>query len=210
LARYRLLASGSATASAAELLTAPYARRIRQIELTLERWRWLPTFTSPPIIVNVPQFRLFAFQSTRDRKAEILQMDVIVGRTYPRLQTPVFTADLKYVIFRPFWDVPYSITQREMLPQIRANPNYLRKERVTLVSSLIRTPVVIANQGEDTSHALERMRTHGVRRLPVVSDAGTLVGIITVDDLLKRLAADTTALVDIVSREQTHEQHTRR
>jgi CBS domain-containing protein len=81
---------------------------------------------------------------------------------------------------------------------------------VTLVSSLIRTPVVIANEGEDTSHALERMSSHGVRRLPVVSNSGTLVGIITVDDLLKRLAADAKSLVDIVSREQTHEERARR
>ena len=133
LLRYRLLASGAASASRSELLTAPYGHRIRQIELTLERWRWLPPFTSPPIIVNIPQFRLFAFQSTRDRKAEILQMDVIVGRTYPKLQTPVFTADMKYVIFRPYWDVPYSITQHEMLPQIRRNPNYLEKEHLEIV-----------------------------------------------------------------------------
>ena len=133
LARYRLLASGAASASPRELLAAPYARRIRQIELTLERWRWLPPFTSPPIIVNIPQFRLFAFQSTRDRKAEILQMDVIVGRTYPKLQTPVFTAEMKYVVFRPYWDVPYSITQREMLPQIRRNLNYLQKEHLEIV-----------------------------------------------------------------------------
>jgi len=80
----------------------------------------------------------------------------------------------------------------------------------TLVSTLMRTPVVIANQGEDTSQALERMRTHGVRRLPVVSDSGALVGIVTVDDLVKRLAADATALLDVISREQTHEQRTRR
>ena len=133
LGRYRLLASGTATASASELLTAPYDRRVRQIELTLERWRWLPKFDSPPIIVNIPQFRLFAFQSTRDRKAEILQMDVIVGRTYPKLRTPVFVADMKYVIFRPYWDIPYSITEHEMLPAIRANPDYLRRQHLEIV-----------------------------------------------------------------------------
>jgi CBS domain-containing protein len=81
---------------------------------------------------------------------------------------------------------------------------------VTLVSTLMRKPVVIANQGEDTSQALERMRTHGVRRLPVINDSGALVGIVTVDDLVKRLAADATALVDVISREQTHEQRARR
>lgn len=133
LARYRLLASGQASPTRAELLSAPYEKRIRQIELTLERWRWLPEFNTPPIIVNIPQFRLFAFQSTRDRKAEILQMDVIVGRTYPKLRTPVFAADLKYVIFRPYWDVPYSITQREMLRDIRTKPDFLRRQRLQLV-----------------------------------------------------------------------------
>ncbi len=65
---------------------------MRQIELTLERWRWrwLPPFETPPIIVNIPQFRLFAFRSTADRKADILQMDVIVGRSFRDMQTRVF------------------------------------------------------------------------------------------------------------------------
>ncbi len=133
LARYRLLATGDAIATPTERLTAPYARRIRQIELTLERWRWLPAFTSPPIIVNIPQYRLFAFNSTQDRKSEILQMDVIVGRTYSSLRTPVFAAEMKYVIFRPYWDIPFSIMSHEMLPLIRANPDYLRREHLEIV-----------------------------------------------------------------------------
>ena len=146
LARYRLLASGQITPTKAELRTAPYEKRIRQIELTLERWRWLPAFNSPPIIVNIPQFRLFAFNSTADRKAEILQMDVIVGRTYPKLRTPVFAADLRYVIFRPYWDVPYSITQREMLRDIQAKPDFLRRQHLQLVDGAgDRAPVVPAS-----------------------------------------------------------------
>ncbi len=134
LARYRLLASGEASPTKVELKTAPYEKRIRQIELTLERWRWLPAFNSPPIIVNIPQFRLFAFRSTEDRKADILQMDVIVGKTYPKLRTPVFAADLKYVIFRPFWDVPYSITKKEMLPDIAKKPDFLNRQHLQLVN----------------------------------------------------------------------------
>lgn len=81
---------------------------------------------------------------------------------------------------------------------------------VTLVSTLIRSPVVIANDRDDTSHALELMRVHGVRRLPVVNHEGTLVGIITADDLLRNLANDAGALVDIAAREQSREQRTRR
>jgi murein L,D-transpeptidase YcbB/YkuD len=133
LARYRLLAAGQVTPTRAELLSAPYGKRISQIELTLERWRWLPELRTPPIIVNIPQFRLFAFQSTRDLKAEIVQMDVIVGRTFPKLRTPVFAADLKYVVFRPYWDVPYSITMQEMLPDLRRKPDFWKKQHLELV-----------------------------------------------------------------------------
>lgn len=133
LARYRALESGQAIPSRTELRGGPYAARIRQIELTLERWRWLPEFNTPPIIVNIPQFRLFAFQSTRDLRAQILQMDVIVGRSFPKLQTPVFAADLKYVVFRPYWDIPHSIAEKEMLPQLRRQHEFWQKQHLELV-----------------------------------------------------------------------------
>jgi murein L,D-transpeptidase YcbB/YkuD len=114
-------------------LTVPFAERVRQIELTLERWRWLPAFATPPIVVNLPEFRLFAFRSPVDRESDILQMDVIVGRSFPHTRTPVFVAQMKYVIFRPYWDVPDSIVQREMLRQIAANPTFLGDNHMELV-----------------------------------------------------------------------------
>lgn len=128
LTHYRQLA-------AADPADARLAARVRKIDLTLERWRWLPAFQTPPIIVNVPEFRLFAFRQIADRAADILQMDVIVGRTFPRTRTPVFAADMKSVIFRPYWDVPRSITLREMLPKIRANPGYLASQHLEIVSN---------------------------------------------------------------------------
>ncbi len=129
LARYR-----SASATQPVGTNALREQQIRKIELTLERWRWLPEFTTPPIIVNIPQFRLFAFQSTRDLKSQILQMDVIVGRTFPKFHTPVFAADLKYVVFRPYWDIPYSIAKREMLPQLRRKHDFWQKQHLELVA----------------------------------------------------------------------------
>lgn len=126
LPRFRLLATSEPAA----------ALDVRKIELTLERWRWLPTFHTPPIIVNIPEFRLFAFRTTADRAADILQMDVIVGRTFPRTRTPVFVADMKSVIFRPYWDVPRSIMLREELPKIRAHPAYLAAQHLEIVSGV--------------------------------------------------------------------------
>jgi L,D-transpeptidase YcbB len=141
--RHGLAADGVLGKGTLKALNTPIAQRIRQISLTLERWRWLPPFKGPPIIVNIPQFRLFAFRTTEDRAAEILQMRVIVGRTFARAQTPVFEGDMRYVVLRPYWDVPASITRNEMLPKIQDDPAYLARQRLELVDGQgDRSPVV--------------------------------------------------------------------
>jgi murein L,D-transpeptidase YcbB/YkuD len=116
-------------------LTTPMTRRVAQIEATLERWRWLPPrLDSPPIIVNIPQFRLFAFQTVQDSEDQMLTMEVIVGKAYPANRTPVFIADLKYIVLRPYWDVPYALMIKELLPSIRGDPDYLAVHRLEIVS----------------------------------------------------------------------------
>jgi len=80
----------------------------------------------------------------------------------------------------------------------------------TLVASLMRTPVVVAQESEDSSQAIERMRVHGVRRLPIVDGHGFVTGIVTLDDLLRLLVADAEALLQIMERGQSRERRTRR
>ena len=75
---------------------------------------------------------------------------------------------------------------------------------------IMRKPVVIARTTEDTAQAIERMKAHGVRRIPVMDEQHRLAGIVSLDDLLKQLAAEAGALVDIVSREQDREHRDRR
>lgn len=140
--RHGLNPDGVLSGRTFDALITPPDVRVRQIELTLERWRWLPAFETPPIIVNIPQFTLFAFRTTTDRLADIDQMGVIVGQAYPRTRTPVFVGEMKYVNFRPYWDVPRSITVREMLPAISANPRYLQRNSLEIVS------------GDDDNHAI--------------------------------------------------------
>jgi len=154
-------------------LTTPFTKRVRQIDLTLERWRWLPPFATPPIIVNIPQFRLFAFRTTEDRVTDILQMDVIVGKTYPRMQTPVFESDMRYVVFRPYWDVPPSILRNEMLPKIRANPGYLAAQRLQIVNGQgDDSPVVPPSAAAIEALAAGKLR---VRQMPGEDNALGLV-----------------------------------
>ena len=140
--RHGLAANGNLDKPTYAALKTPPAQRVRQITLTLERWRWLSPFKTPPIIVNIPQFRLFAFRSTEDRVADILQMDVIVGKTFPQTQTPVFEGDMRYVILRPYWDVPYNIVEHELLAKIRANPNYLAAQHLEIASGSDDSPAV--------------------------------------------------------------------
>jgi len=124
-------------------LIRPLADRVREIELTLERFRWLPALDAPTIIVNIPQFRLFAFDSTGDHEAQMLTMNVIVGKTFPANRTPVFAGDMKYLIFRPYWDVPFSITKKELVPHIRRDPAYMAAENLEIVNSQSDRAVVV-------------------------------------------------------------------
>jgi L,D-transpeptidase YcbB len=132
-ALFGLQADGQLGRDTFAALTVPLAQRVRQIELTLERWRWLPPLKYPSIIVNIPQFHLFALDAQQEHEDLMLQMDVIVGQEYARTQTPVFMAAMKSVVFRPYWDVPRSILLREILPSIRRKPDYLEAERLQLI-----------------------------------------------------------------------------
>ncbi len=131
-------------------LTRPLSLRARQIELTMERWRWLPSeLVSAPIIVNIPQFRLFAFESTADSEAHIRQMDVIVGKAFEATQTPVFTADMAYLIFRPYWEVPYSIALKEIVPAARHDPSYIDKHQMEIVRGAGDSASILPNTAEN-------------------------------------------------------------
>lgn len=171
--RHGLPPDGALGKATFKALTTPLAQRVRQIDLTLERWRWLPPFQTPPIIVNIPQFRLFDFRTTEDRVADILQMDVIVGKTFPRMQTPVFESNMTYVVIRPYWDVPRSITVNEMLPKIRANPGYLAAQRLQIVSGQSdSSPAVAPTPASIEALAAGRLR---IRQLPGEDNALGLI-----------------------------------
>jgi len=102
-----------------EALDVSAARRVRLIELNLERWRWLPQdLGQRHLLVNVPGFRLHV----SDSGEEVLAMRVIVGRVVRR--TPVFSDVMRYLVFSPSWEVPPTILRQDKLPEIRRNPAY--------------------------------------------------------------------------------------
>src|SRR5215472_11134367 len=123
--RHGLDADGRIGASTVKQLNVPLAERVRQLQLTLERWRWLPDeFSAPPIVVNIPDFRLRAVE--RDDQFA-LNMRVVVGKAM-RTETPVFSKDMTYVVLRPYWNVPPSILRKEIVPAIRRDRDYIAKK----------------------------------------------------------------------------------
>ena len=132
-------------------LNVPLRQRVRQMQLTLERWRWMPdAYQKAPIVVNIPEFRLRAY----DEKFKIaLTMNVVVGKAYDH-STPVFEEKMAYVVFRPYWNVPYSIAKAEYLSRIARDPDYLSKKGFEVVNS--RQEVVTS--GTVTSDVLAQLR----------------------------------------------------
>jgi len=116
-------------------INVPLARRVRQLELAMERLRWLPEIEhSPFVIVNVPAFRLYAFDSLNAKGTPSLMMNVVVGRDQVGRQTPLFERDMRYIIFRPYWVIPRTILKKEILPAARKSGSYLAKHHYEIYS----------------------------------------------------------------------------
>ena len=114
-------------------LNVPLSRRVRQMQLTLERWRWLPdVYQKALIVANIPEFRLRAVD--KDFKSEVT-MKIVVGKAYGHHNTPVFSDTMQYVVFRPYWEVPPSITRAEMVPHVVRDPDYLANNGFEVVDS---------------------------------------------------------------------------
>lgn len=140
-------------------LRIPLAWRVRQIELTLERLRWLPHLGDQRLLaINIPMFRLWAWDSIPPNGAPTSAMDVIVGRALST-QTPVFVEEMREVIFRPYWNVPRSILRHEILPVLDRDPDYLRRQNMEIV----RGPGDDARPVETTAENVALLRQGALR-----------------------------------------------
>jgi L,D-transpeptidase YcbB len=122
-------------------LNVPPTQRVRQIELALERMRWLPQPPPGPIVgINIPEFKLWAFEDDAGRLKTVFRMPVVVGKAL-NTRTPVFMDEMRYVVFSPYWNVPPSIARNEIIPALRKDPGYLGKHDMELVRSADAQPV---------------------------------------------------------------------
>ena len=149
--RHGLVVTGGLGPETVRQLNVPIADRIRQLQFSLERWRWLPHEIATPLIaVNVPAFRLYGF----DQPHQIaLKMNVVVGKAM-RSETPAFIGNMTYLVFRPDWGVPTIILRREILPPLQKDPAYLSKNGYDLVDASGKA----SNAGQVTPKEIELLR----------------------------------------------------
>jgi murein L,D-transpeptidase YcbB/YkuD len=117
--RHALEADGVVGPATLRALNEPVDKRIEQLRLTLERARWvLGGIEDNLVVVNIAGFHAYVVAN----REIVWETRVVVGKAVQ--QSPVFRDELQYIVFNPAWTVPYSIATREMLPEIRANPDW--------------------------------------------------------------------------------------
>jgi len=122
--RHGIVVDGMLGAETVNSMNVPATFRLGQIAANLERHRWLPrTLGARYLFVNVPAFRLQAFDSGR----VALEMKVIVGEEYEGRTTPAFSDMMEHVVFRPYWNVTPTIQAKEIEPKIASDPGYMAR-----------------------------------------------------------------------------------
>ena len=117
--RHGLAEDGKLTPETVKSLNVPLTERVIQLQDSLERWRWLPNqYVNAPLMVNLPEFVLRGYNPQHQLD---FTMRVVVGKVVGDHDTPVFAHMMKYLIFRPYWNVPHDIVEKELMPHIRAS-----------------------------------------------------------------------------------------
>jgi murein L,D-transpeptidase YcbB/YkuD len=104
--------------------------RAGQLRMNLERWRWAPRDLGERyILINVPAYLMQVHEDDRP----VMAMRVIVGD--PEHQTPLFSDEMTYVVFSPYWNIPSEILRDETLPRVASDPEYLRRNNIEVVDA---------------------------------------------------------------------------
>ncbi len=159
--RHGLDADGSVGRETLAAMNVPVEARIAQIVVNLERWRWLPNdLGRRHIRVNIADYHLEVWKDGQ----VALQMRAVVGREYR--ETPMFSANMTYLVLAPYWHVPPSIAAVDKLPELRRNPGYLASMKMTLFDQATNEPVDPASVDWGTMTGAELNRRFRIRQDP--------------------------------------------
>ena len=146
---------GTLGAATIQQINVPLRKRVTQLRLALERWRWLPHDLPPRYLaVNIPGFTLYGYENHHVS----FTMPVVVGRAFQGdtrtalpediHETPVFMDEMEYIIFRPYWNVPVNITKKEIIPALDKDPEYLTKHQYEIYDNQ-RKVIIIQDKLDD-------------------------------------------------------------
>ena len=122
-ARHGLDVDGVVGPAVLVAMNVPIEERVQEIELAMERWRWMPRDLGQQyLMVNIAGFEL---RRVKDGQAEE-RMSVVVGKPYSR--TPVFSDQVRYIEINPYWTVPSGLAVKEELGKLRSNPGGLSSQ----------------------------------------------------------------------------------
>lgn len=108
-------------------LNSTVEEKITAIRLNMERWRWIPEKRENSYIsVNIPDFSLSVINDDKT----VLRMKAIVGKE--GRETPIINADMKTIVVNPYWRVPITILREDIIPKVRKDVRYLKKERIKI------------------------------------------------------------------------------
>jgi murein L,D-transpeptidase YcbB/YkuD len=131
--RHGFTEDGKLTPQTIKSLNVPMTARVAQLQDSLERWRWLPDpYLHARLMVNLPEFVLRGYDS--DHKLDFT-MRVVVGQVMGQHETPVFTHMMRYLVFRPYWNVPVDIARKELVPHMAANHGYLASKNFEVTNN---------------------------------------------------------------------------
>ena len=116
--RHGLTDDGKLTQATVDSLNVPLDTRVVQLSLSLERWRWLPDdYAQPRVLVNLPEYIVRTYDPDHNLA---FKMKVIDGEADGH-DTPIFVRTMKYLIFRPFWNLPISIVKKDIVRHVNAS-----------------------------------------------------------------------------------------
>ncbi len=135
--RHGFTEDGKLTPQVIASLNVPLSARVQQLDDSLERWRWLPNgYVNAPLMVNLPEFVLRGYQGEGAGHSLDFTMKVVDGKALGEHDTPVFTREMKYLIFRPYWTVPMSIIKKELTGHIeKSGVGYLAAKNFETVNN---------------------------------------------------------------------------
>jgi murein L,D-transpeptidase YcbB/YkuD len=124
-------------------LNVSAAARLQQILINMQRMHWIPTAPEGKlIVVNIPEFVLHV----KEAKKDVFNMPIVVGKE--GTNTVLFAGQLNQVVFSPYWNLPESIVQNEILPQIDEDSDYLEKHDMEITGERDGLPVIRQKPGD--------------------------------------------------------------